>query len=525
MRRLRMDIFDAFAPLSPAEDRLLAQCGTSDRITFDEGELPSAETPTNTLRAGVLRALLLGLTSHAVDPKGLRLRGAWISGTLDLQGADCGLDITFTNCRLNGVNMVNAQLRGLHVSGCHMRGFIADNARFSGSVFLRDKTYVSGEISLSGARISGDLQVCEVEIESPEQDAIFAPSLRVEGSVFLGNYPYSEGETALVANGAIFLSSARVDHDVFATHLAIGAKDAVGNNTFDDTEEHGSDIALSLARGRDGGVLYLEDNQITRGIVNLAGAYVARLKDEPEGPGASYPIRLDGFRYDDFSRHADTNLEARLGWLERRPAGVGFVAQPYEQLALVFGKLGHRLDARATLMRKEDLLRKENRRMMKLRGQHILHRLKSMTDPVMRFLVGYGYRPARAVGLAAVLIVALGWFFQQAWNAGDMTPNSAPVLISQPWVQATIDQADNPGAFWSSAGEAGQDWETFNAYAYAADLVIPIINLGQESAWAPSTSRSDWGRAGWWIRWFAKVIGWMVTALGAAAITVVIRNE
>lgn len=520
-----MDIFDEFAPLSPAEEHLLAQCGTSDRITFDEGEVPKDETPSNSIRPELLRALLAGLTDHLIDPKGLRLRGAWISGTLDLQGTDCGLDITFSSCRLSAMNMVNAQLRGFHVSGCSMRSITADNARFSGSVFLRGGTLVSGEISLSGARISGDLQVCEVEIDSPEQDAIFAPSLRVEGSVFLGNYPYSEGETALIANGAIFLSSARVDHDVFATHLAIGAKEAVGNNTFDDTEEHGGDIALSLARGRVGGVLYLEDNQIARGIVNLAGAYVARLKDEPEGPGASYPIRLDGFRYDDFSRHADTNLEARLSWLERRPAGMGFVAQPYEQLASVLGKLGHRLDARDTLMRKEDLLRKENRRVMKLRGQHVLYRIRSMADPAMRFLVGYGYRPARAVGLAAVLIVALGWFFQQTWDAGDMTPNAAPVLISQPWIQATIDHADNPGAFWSGIGEAGQDWETFNAYAYAADLVIPIINLGQEAAWAPSTSRSDWGRAGWWIRWFAKVIGWMVTALGAAAITGVIRND
>ena len=54
-----------------------------------------------------------------------------------------------------------------------------------------------------------------------------------------------------------------------------------------------------------------------------------------------------------------------------------------------------------------------------------------------------------------------------------------------------------PGAFWSSPGRAGQDYETFNAYAYAADLLIPIVNLRQEEAWAPSTSRSPWGRNAW----------------------------
>jgi len=267
--------------------------------------------------------------------KGLRLRGALITGPLDLQGCDLVRDISLSHCRMTDpMGLVNASLRGLHLSGCYMAGISADNASFSGSLYIRAGSHVSGEIS------------------------------QVSGSVFLGNYPYSDTVTTLTTTGLLFFSSARVAHDFFLTNTEISLPDTpVVPSIFGATEEHGGDMALSLARAKIGGIFYLKDNQISRGIVNLAGAHVERLKDEPIGPGAAYPIRLDGFQYSDFSRHTDTNIQARLEWLERRPPETPFVAQPYEQLAYVLTRLGHRNDARTVLMRKEALLMAENRRL------------------------------------------------------------------------------------------------------------------------------------------------------------------
>ncbi len=515
----------SFNPLSPAEEKLLAECASPARIMVGDGELPLESTPDCTIRAALIRFILLGGVD--LDQKGLRLRGAWIKGTLDLQGSDCARDITLTHCQIDDpLTLVNASLRGLHISGCHIKGLSADNASFSGSVFMRGGTQVSGEIGLAGARIKGDLQLCDLVINPTGQDAVFAPSLRVEGSVFLGNYPYGDGATTLTANGSLFFSSARVEHDFFVTNTAISPMDAaLGEAVFGATEEHGSDIALSLARARIGGLLFFQDNQVSRGIINLAGALVARLKDEPAGPGANYPVRLDGFRYKDFSRHTDTSVASRLAWLDRRPVGTPFTTQPFEQLAYVLDQMGHRNDARTVLMHKERLQRAENRRILKQDGRPIRWLLSVVTDPVLRFTIGYGYRPVRSVGLALILIVGLGLFYRAVWDAGDMAPNSAPILVSKAWVEATETHPENPAAFWSQPGQAGQDWETFSGFAYAADLVIPIVNLGEESAWAPSTSRSPLGRIGWWLRWFAKGLGWVVTALGAAAITGVIRKD
>jgi len=33
------------------------------------------------------------------------------------------------------------------------------------------------------------------------------------------------------------------------------------------------------------------------------------------------------------------------------------------------------------------------------------------------------------------------------------------------------------------------------------------------------------GKIGWWARWIAKAIGWIVTALAAGAVTGVIRKD
>lgn len=517
---------DDFHPLTPAEARLLEAADTGKRVSFGEGDLPLDAHPDKEIRAGLLK-LLLTAPDSPLGSKGLRLRGAWVTGALDLQGADVVHDISLSACHITGaLELVNARTRGVYVSGSTLLGFDAENARIDGAVFLRGGTQIIGEVSLAGARIGGDVQMCDLTVTAPGQDAVFAQGVEIDGSLYLGNYPYSENVTSLVTQGAIFLASAHVGDDVFVTSCAVTPSEGAASAMFADTEEHGPGIALSLARSRIGGLLYFRDNQISRGILNLAGATAARLRDEPATPGASYPIRLDGFRYADFSRHASTDLADRLAWLDRRPVGMPFTAQPYEHLAQVLRALGHRSDARTVLKRKEHLLRQEARAMAVARSGYGLRWMTLVvSDAAMRFGVGYGYRPGRVLLWAVGLILALGVFFQVVWVKGDMAPNAAPILVSQGWIEAVATAPENPAALWSSPGEAGQDWETFNAFAYAADLVVPLVAFGQEAAWAPTTARGIWGETGWWLRWFAKVIGWIVTALGAAAITGAVRSD
>jgi hypothetical protein len=104
-----------------------------------------------------------------------------------------------------------------------------------------------------------------------------------------------------------------------------------------------------------------------------------------------------------------------------------------------------------------------------------------------------------------------------------MVPNSDVGLTSPDW--RAFERRPHAGAEWDSGGAPGQDWETFSALAWGADLVIPVLDLGQTAAWAPSTGRGGVGWHLWWGRWVLIVFGWIVAGLFAAAITGIIRRD
>jgi len=55
--------------------------------------------------------------------------------------------------------------------------------------------------------------------------------------------------------------------------------------------------------------------------------------------------------------------------------------------------------------------------------------------------------------------------------------------------------------------------------------VVAIAAIWQTEYWAPSTTRGPWGWHLCWVRWALTVAGWIVTAVGAAAITGIVRRE
>ena len=155
-----------FEPLLPAERRLVDQAATGARVEIGEGALPTPDAEDVEIRAGLIRLILLGLDPTAIPhAKGIRVRGARITGTLDFQGVDCANDLSLSHCVMDKTLVfVNARMRGVFLSGCVCPGISADNAVFDGSVYLRNGFVSTGEIALPGARISGDLQICDAKL-------------------------------------------------------------------------------------------------------------------------------------------------------------------------------------------------------------------------------------------------------------------------------------------------------------------------------------------------------------------------
>lgn len=151
--------------------------------------------------------------------------------------------------------------------------------------------------------------------------------------------------------------------------------------------------------------------------------------------------------------------------------------------------------------------------------------LTFIADTFLRLVVGYGYRPARSFMASLAIIVFAYCIAYHAWHEGDMVPNSSIVLVEKDWLDYAKDRTGNAAESWANETDVGRDYETFSPIVYALDVFVPIIDFGQENAWAPSTERGWWGRQLYWMRWLFKVFGWIITALGAAAVTGIIRQD
>ncbi|GAA3840383.1 oxidoreductase [Sphaerisporangium flaviroseum] len=203
----------------------------------------------------------------------------------------------------------------------------------------------------------------------------------------------------------------------------------------------------------------LQPRATIEGIVDLRHARIGVIRDDPE----TWPvIRQDGLSYE--ALDPDLPANRRLRWLAADPDG--YLPQPYEQLAGTYRRLGNETDARTVLLAK--------------------HRKRRTTLPLYArswgllqdWTVGYGYRPARAGFWLLTLLVA---------GAAVFTVNGPPPV------------------------EAGKG-PAFNAVMYALDLLLPLIDFGQEKAFQPSGG-------GQWVAYGLIVTGWVLATTIAAGIT------
>jgi hypothetical protein len=59
---------------------------------------------------------------------------------------------------------------------------------------------------------------------------------------------------------------------------------------------------------------------------------------------------------------------------------------------------------------------------------------------------------------------------------------------------------------------------TFHPLIYALDLLLPIVNLGQEVAWVPHGWAERWA-------WGLIVAGWLLTTVVLAGLTGILKRE
>lgn len=443
-----------------------------------------------------------GAGGKAFNAQGLKvgeslfLRGVTARGTVDVNGAQIGGQLTCDGAKLDGAGGA---------------AFHGPGLKLGESLFLRGVT-ARGAVDVSGADVRGQLACDGSELDGAGGRAFHAQALKLGDSLFL---------TDVTAHGTVALTGAQVGGQL----TCAGAKlDGAGGKAF---HGQGLQVTSGFFFRRIAGII---------GDVSLASARVGVLADDfTSWHLTSGRLDLAGFRYDRFAG-ASLDVSKRLHWLARGARFGGTLSpQPYTQLAQTYAAAGHKREARRVLFERELLMGQQERLADYKRadGRYFfpLENLWADAKYVGRWAVdrlfswgaGYGYQPQRAVVWLLVLWATAAGLAQWAWRDGDFAPNSAVILVSPGWAEKLGEE--NPAEAWSSPGAAGQDWDTFQCIAWALDLVVPILDIGQTDAWQPSRDRGTAGHLLWWARWYFESLGWLVSALLVAAITGIMQKD
>ena len=147
-----------------------------------------------TCRATVIRDILRGRLAPDPDPHGLRLRGARISGRIDLENLTTDVNFKLTDCLLEeGVLAQDAHLASVGLTGCrleHPAEPPMDAARLACSLLDLSRATIighagTGAVNLTGARIGGDLRCTGARLGNDSGPALIADNLQVGQDMYL----------------------------------------------------------------------------------------------------------------------------------------------------------------------------------------------------------------------------------------------------------------------------------------------------------------------------------------------------
>ena len=186
--------------LTPVEQSLVDHVRRGERLDLaaddeavDEAAMRSWGD-SRTCRATVIRDILRGRLAADPDPHGLRLRGARISGRLDLENLTTDVNFELTDCLLEeGVLARDARLASVGLTGCrleHPAKPPMDAARLTCSVLDLSRATIIGHaergaVSLTGAHIGGQLDCTGATLGNDSGPALFADGLQVGQDMFL----------------------------------------------------------------------------------------------------------------------------------------------------------------------------------------------------------------------------------------------------------------------------------------------------------------------------------------------------
>jgi hypothetical protein len=497
--------------------------------------------------------------------KGLLLRGAWVTGVLDVEGCEALRGIGLADCRFESPLILRlAKIDTLVLDGSVLPGLPARQLQVTGGISLR-AVEINGAIDLRGARLGGELvldgsivtQASEVAFDaayittrgdltlrdSRFRGAVKVAGARINGDLMLLGAVMDHGDAvALAADGVqvtgdVVFRAARIVGESSFIGARVGGAFRLEGGTF----EAPGGSAVTLNRAVIEGAMFLRHGAKVDGMLSLNGAHVGLIVDEPESWPKPGDLLLNRFRYGGFLG-SPVDARTRLDWLARQdPArqGEDFWPQPYEQLSAVLVEMGYRDDARRILFEKERLQRRAVRARAKAPWARTFLMLK---DLILLATVGYGLHPLWALAWLALLWLTGVGLLTAATALGELRPNSPVILRTPEWVlcatpstqELYLPSSDQRRPGLAAPGQSqvacflqqpeAESFPKFNKWVYSMDALLPGLETGQRNYWSPDT-RFGLGYAAKLFEYAQRIAGLALGILALAGFSGLVRSK
>jgi hypothetical protein len=184
--------------IRPAEDTLF-RASSNGRVAYcDNGSI----------RADCLVWLCTDKKAAAlVTFRGVRVSGATIEGTVDLEWATISFPLQVVSCKFTDpIILKNSSLFGLSFEGTEIQDLEAERLMVKGNVFLRDGFKAYGEVRLERVKIGEDLDCRGAQFLNRSGIGLDFESATIDGHVFLNGGFKSFRE--------VFLAGAKIGGDL-----------------------------------------------------------------------------------------------------------------------------------------------------------------------------------------------------------------------------------------------------------------------------------------------------------------------
>ncbi|MEV0171489.1 membrane-associated oxidoreductase [Streptomyces sp. NPDC050803] len=479
--------------LTAAEERVWRAFPKGEAVDFrTAGDEDAQWGPERTVRARVLRALLLNGPREPGETAALKLAGARITGALDLRYATVDSVVRLSHCRFEEVpDLSGAQLQYLNLSGSHLPGLASARARIDGSLRLTDCRF-RGRVRLGGAQVAGALFLEGAEITVPEgtEEPVLAlhqvnvgedlcatrlrtrGEIRLDGATISGSLRLEEAELRRPGGLVLHAEAMEVGANVLCRRLsADGRIDLRGSripglldllycrlSNPGGTMLHASSCVI--------GEVWLRKGPPLEGRINLRRSQIEHLNLEPEM--LPDQVRLLDLTYTFLTPHEP--VERRLPMLTRD--GDTYDPHGYEQLTAAYRRSGDDRAARLVQLAKQ----RRHRSTLSWYGR--------LWGYVQDAAVGYGFRPLRAFG----------------WLLSLLAVGSVAFALEHP---PALKQAEAPD---------------FNPVFFTLDLLVPVITFGQEGAFAPQGGYQ-------WLSYVLVLTGWILATTILAGVTRTVSRQ